>query len=479
MAKDLRIPSDKIPWIVSAFALSSGCLLLLFGRLADLYGRKLVWTVGGLWIMLLSLGCAFSRTGVQLIVLRAMQGIGPAAMIPAAIGILSHSFPPSRARSNAFATFSAGAPLGSAMGNVFGGVMAEYASWRGVFYFIAGLAALIVVLGWFTIDDDSHHTPEDKRVDWVGASFVTAGLVFIMFALSDAPTTGWSSPLIISLLIIGVVLIGAFLGWEYYLIHRTSFPPLMPLEIWTRAHGQFAAMQAVAFMEWACFNTLITWAMLYYQNYVGLGPVKTMIRFLPMPATGIICNLLVALVVGRINGAYLLGLGVGATSVAALLFAIIQPSAPYWAYGFPAAIICVFGADFAFACGTLFIAKVALPSEQSVAGALFQTLTALGTSFGLAVTTIGQVAGMDAEARRMGIHVDTNATALEIPKNVLLQGYRIAQWTSFACGVVGLLIVIIFLHGIGIVGSKDGKQKEDVEEVQQGDIERHTSEKNT
>jgi hypothetical protein len=179
--------------------------------------------------------------------------------------------------------------------------------WRGVFYFTAGLAALIVVLGWFTIDNDSHHTPADKRVDWVGASLVTVGLVFITFALSDAPTSGWSSPLIISLLVIGVALVGVFLGWEYHLIHRTSFPPLMPLDIWMRAHGQFAAMQAVAFMEWACFTTLTLWAMLYYQNYVGLNPMLTMIRFLPMPVTGIICNILVALVVGRINGAYLLG----------------------------------------------------------------------------------------------------------------------------------------------------------------------------
>lgn len=121
-----------------------------------------------------------------------------------------------------------------------------------------------------------------------------------------------------------------------------------------------------------------------------------------------------------------------------MLFAIIKPDAPYWAFGFPAAVVAVFGADFAFACGTLFIARVALPNEQSVAGALFQTVTALGTSFGLAITTIGQVAGMNAEARRMGVRVDTNATVLEIPRNILLKGYRDAQWTAFAFGVTGM-----------------------------------------
>jgi hypothetical protein len=78
-----------------------------------------------------------------------------------------------------------------------------------------------------------------------------------------------------------------------------------------------------------------------------------------------------------------------------------------------------------------------------VAGALFQTIISLGTSFGLAITTIGQVAGMNAEARRMGVHVDTNATALEIPRNVLLKGYRAAQWTSFAFGAIGEYLILL------------------------------------
>lgn len=129
MARDLRMGSDKIPWIASAFALTSGCLLLLFGRLADLYGRKLVWQLGALWTVAITFGCAFSQTGIQIIVLRAMAGAGPAAMVPAALGILAHSFPPSRARSTAFATFSAGAPLGGALGIVFGGVLTQYTTY--------------------------------------------------------------------------------------------------------------------------------------------------------------------------------------------------------------------------------------------------------------------------------------------------------------------------------------------------------------
>jgi hypothetical protein len=179
--------------------------------------------------------------------------------------------------------------------------------WRGVFFFFSALATTIGIIGWLAIDSDAQHeTSKDKRVDWIGAFFVTTGLVFIIFALSDASTSGWGSPLIISLLVLGAVFIGLFLGWEHYLISRTSYPPLMALDIWTRARGQFAAMQAVAFFEWCCFTTLTLWGMLYYQNYLHLDPMSTMLRFLPMEITGFICTVLVAILVGRISGAYLL-----------------------------------------------------------------------------------------------------------------------------------------------------------------------------
>jgi hypothetical protein len=90
----------------------------------------------------------------------------------------------------------------------------------------------------------------------------------------------------------------------------------------------------------------------------------------------------------------------------------------------------------------------------------------LGTSFGLAITTIAQAAGMNHKAREMGINVPSDATALEIPPEVLLKGYRIAQWTSFAFGVVGLTLTVVFLHGIGVVGSKKEKAVVAPEEAQ-------------
>jgi hypothetical protein len=172
---------------------------------------------------------------------------------------------------------------------------------------MTGLAGVVLLGGLAAIDPDVRDPTIDKRVDWIGAALVTIGLAFVIFSLGDAPKAGWSSPLIITLLILGIVLVAMFLFWEHYLRSRTNFPPLMPLDIWTRAKGRFAAMQGVGFLALACFNAFTFWSTLYYQNYVGLDPIHTVLRFIPMPIAGVICNVIVALLVGHISGAYLLG----------------------------------------------------------------------------------------------------------------------------------------------------------------------------
>lgn len=118
---------------------------------------------------------------------------------------------------------------------------------------------------------------------------------------------------------------------------------------------------------------------------------------------------------------------------------MIDPEATYWQYGFPGQVISILGADFTFAVGTIYIAKVALPHEQSVAAALFQSITALGTSVGLAVVTVAQVAGMKSEAKKLGLYVAANSLIPDIPPPVLLKGYRYAHFATFAFGACGEL----------------------------------------
>ncbi|EEB93839.1 hypothetical protein MPER_07458, partial [Moniliophthora perniciosa FA553] len=352
--RELNVQQIELVWIASGYALSSGCLLLLFGRLADLYGRKKAFLLGNLWLFIFTLACAFAKNSTALNVLRGFQGVGPAATIPASLGILAHAFPPSRARSIAFACFAAGAPVGGAFGIVIGGVLIQKTSqtWRATFYLSTGLTLLSLVLGFFSIDGDVPSTETDRRIDWPGAAIVTVGLVLIVFVLGQGEVAPqqWANPYIVGLLIAGVFLILLFVVWQHYLETVQDYglrpragrwiptlPPLMRLSLWSRADGKVAIVFCIALFNWCSFLAWSYWVMIYYQNYMGFNPISTMIRLIPMFITGIICNVVVALVVGRVSLVVLMAMGTALTSSASLLFAIIDPNAVYWAYGFPAA----------------------------------------------------------------------------------------------------------------------------------------------
>jgi MFS family permease len=161
--------------------------MLVFGRLADLHGQKKVFLLSSIWLVAFTLGCAFAHDEITLNVLRGLQGVGAAAMLPAVIGILARSFPPSRARSVAFSAFAAGAPLGAAFGMVLGGVLIEFTRqrWRSIFYLLTALTFLTFVGGALTFEPDQPSTEQDKSVDWLGAFMVTVSLVLIVFALGQ------------------------------------------------------------------------------------------------------------------------------------------------------------------------------------------------------------------------------------------------------------------------------------------------------
>ncbi|GLB41107.1 putative transporter [Lyophyllum shimeji] len=499
IGRSLHIQEVQLQWLISAYPLSSGCLLLVFGRLADLHGRKRTFMVGSSCLAAFTLGCGFANDVVALDILRGFQGIGAAATIPASLGILAHAFPPSRARSVAFASFAAGAPLGAAFGMAVGGALTQTTAqtWRSSFYLEAGLTVLCLVGGIISFDPDCPSTEPDRRVDWLGALLVTAGLVLIVFVLGQGEIApdGWKTPYIIGSLITGILLLVLFVLWQSRLekIHDQeqdqsllrqehkcdskddvqtptvagtpapasrswlSPPPLMKVSLWRRAKGRFAVMMCIAFLTWCSFLSWCFWAQLYYQSYIGLSPLRTFVRLMPMFVSGIVCNMLVAAFVGYISVLYLIAFGTFGTSLACLLFALIDPRAPYWAFGFPSAIVAVIGADFVFAAGTLFIAKIAEPHEQSLAGALFQTMTQLGTSLGVTVTTVifNRVTSPDANAERP-------------PPQPKIESYQAAQWGSFAFGVLAMLLAIVFFRGVGVVGhGKSALQREDTEQDQE------------
>jgi hypothetical protein len=262
--------------------------------------------------------------------------------------------------------------------------------------------------------------------------------------------------------------------WQYYLERRLentnlprtrwTAPPLMKPSMWTHAHGRFAVMQIIACVNWAAFSCWLVWVQLYYQTYLHLTPIHTMLRILPMFFSGILANVVIALIIGRIDVVYIVGallasagpfdglldsffavyfaaVGTFLTGCASIYFAVMDPSAPYWAVGFPSACLVVLGADFTFASGTMFICKVSPPSEQSVAGGLFQAMTQIGSAIGLSVSTIVFNGVLRAQSSSPDASVDRGSD--DAPPAAQLKAYQAAMWTGFAFGILcGCWIVL-------------------------------------
>ncbi|BGP03153.1 hypothetical protein NBRC10513v2_006882 [Rhodotorula toruloides] len=456
LGADLNIQTTNLQWLISSYSVAFGGLLLLFGRLADIYGHKKVFIGGMIWFVIWSIACGFAQNEVSIDFFRAMQGAALGAAIPSALGILGSSFPPGQRKTTAFALFSAGAPMGGSLGAVLGGVLTEYAAitWRAVFFVSTGIGALIGIAALFLVPPD-HAKDKTLTVDWIGGALITSAVTLLTFALADgegAPN-GWRTPYIPTLLAVSIILFVVFWFYERHLEFRTPHPPLMRTSIWFK--GRFAIVQLIGALGWSCFASYMFFCSLTFQDYMRLEPVLATVRFLPSSITGLILNLIVALLASRVPAHILITIGCLGTGLAPLLFAVQNYEDTYWRWQFPAMILSVFGADFIFACGILYVSHVAGHGHQALAGSLFNMSTQIGTGIGLAINTIVQDKVTARATRNLGLVYDPNAR--NTPLEAIHQGLNAAFYTCSGFAFLATLISATCLFGIGKVGHREKK----------------------
>ncbi|KAJ3268237.1 hypothetical protein HK104_005431, partial [Borealophlyctis nickersoniae] len=347
-----------------------------------MFGRRRVFLIGCIWMSIWTLICGFA-SGKFLLVSRGLQGIGAALNVPAAVGILGSCYEDGPRKNKALAAFGAGAPVGGGVGLVLGGVFTQTLGWRWSFYVSFMINVVIIILGVLSVPND---TPEqidtNRSVDYGGAMLSAAGLLAFTYALTAAQssTNGWKTPHIIALLILSVVLLGGFL----YLESRVT-SPLMPLGIWS--YPYFKAIHFIALMEYASFASFVFYATLYSQNIDEASPLTTTVRFLPMATVGLLGNIVAGYIVGVVSGQLLLIIAMTASAAAPTLYALTQPDITYWAMSFPALCLVVIGVDLTYNITNLFVLTSVPPHQQSIAAGVFNTVTQVGSTVGLAVTS--------------------------------------------------------------------------------------------
>ena len=453
IGRDLDIPAARQQWIVSAYSLTFGCFLLLWGRIADVCGKRTVFIWGSAWVCLTTLVCPFIPSEIGFDIFRGLQGLGAAANVPTAIGILGVTFPPGKAKNYAFATYSSGAPLGSVIGNILGGVVGQYASWRWVLWILAILAAMVTVAGHFVIPMPKPRTePMDLKnsVDWAGGATITVSILVLLFALTEGNVVGWATPWIPVLIILSFLLLAAFVLWQMYLEKKTSRRPLMKISMFKDPKISAAMFAMMAFF--GAFSNFLVFATFYYQDYSGLNAIQTTLRFLPTGVVGIIAIFIVSQILSRVKVHYILMWGMICCAIACLLFAVpIPPHTTYWAFGFPAMCLSVLGADALFPSLLLFIAQSLPKEDQALGGATINCVGQVGRAIGLAICTAIQVAVQESKESSESSSAAVSGEG-SVGNHAYLSGLRGALWFNFGTAMAGFVVVALFFRGTGKVG---------------------------
>jgi EmrB/QacA subfamily drug resistance transporter len=268
---DLGFGDSQRQWIVTAYALAFGSLLLLGGRVGDLLGRKRVFSAALVGFALASALGGTAPSFAVLVTARAVQGVAGALLAPAALGTLVTTFADPRDRGRAFGVFGAVAVGGGAVGLILGGVLTEYLSWRWCMYVNVAAAAFVGGLTYL----DGGRAAGRPRLDVGGAVLAAAGLFGLVFGFARAETDGWASALTVGSLVAGGVLLAGFVVVERRVAH-----PLLPLRVVTdRARG--TAFASVGIVGVAMFGLLL-FLTYYLQTVKGFSPVETGPAFLPM-----------------------------------------------------------------------------------------------------------------------------------------------------------------------------------------------------
>ncbi|WWD10230.1 hypothetical protein V865_008364 [Kwoniella europaea PYCC6329] len=263
---------------------------------------------------------------------------------------------------------------------------------------------------------------------------------------TDIAPNGWKTVYIIALLVLSIALTVLFFFWEHYVALKTDNPPLMRLALWTRAKGRLAALYFVSFLAVMGFIPALYNATLFFQEVQSIGSVGTMLLFLPTEVAGIICSILVALLIHRIPAYWLVVIGLLACGFGDMCFAISEKDTNYWKLPFHGTWLIVFGVDLFLPTGLIFVSHFSLPDEYSVASGLFQTLLRLGSSIGLALTSI-----MFDSQYKISLSDGRNQ------EEAYLEGIQTSFWLSAAGCWFGVIVAVIALRGLGVFG-KDQEQ---------------------
>jgi EmrB/QacA subfamily drug resistance transporter len=330
LQRELNATAIGVQWVVEAYSLFLSALLLVGGALGDRYGRRRIFLIGVTIFALSSAGCGFAANINQLIIARAIQGIGGAMLVPGSLAIISASFP-SEQRGKAIGTWSGFSAITTAIGPVLGGWLIENISWRAVFFLNLPLAVAVVIISFLHVPE-SHSRNQSGSLDWLGAAVATISLAGIVYGLIESPRLGFRHPAVAASLIGSVVGLAAFVFVESRVQN-----PMLPLDLFRSK--AFTGANLLTLLLYAALGGMMFFLTLNLIQVQGFSATAAGAAFLPFVLIMFALSRWSGSLVDRYGPRRPLIIGPLIAAVGFGLFAMTGAGASYWRSFFPGVVI--------------------------------------------------------------------------------------------------------------------------------------------
>ncbi|GAB2593525.1 MFS transporter [Streptomyces capparidis] len=436
LQEDLNISDGNRQWVITAYALAFGGLLLAGGRVADMWGRKRTFITGLIGFALASALGGAAANEAMMLGARGLQGLFGALLAPAALSLLAVTFTDPTERAKAFGVFGAIAGGGAAVGLLLGGVLTEYLDWRWTFFVNIPISIIAALGAMAVISDRAEHRNTDP-VDIPGVVLATTGLVALVYGFTKAESDGWGAGITIGMFVASAVLLAAFV----YVESKVK-APLLPLRVLTDRNraGVYLSLGLAIIGMFGLFLFLT----FYLQGVKEYSPIKTGFAFMPMVIGMIIGSTQIgARLMTRVPARMLMGPGFALSAVGMLMLTQLEVDSSFWGLIFPAQVLLGLG------MGTSFMPAMSLstygvePRDAGVASAMVNTSQQVGGAIG---TALLNTIAASATTAYLKSHGDDGISPQALFNQGSVHGYSVAIWWAVAILVVSTLIGFFMIN---------------------------------
>jgi EmrB/QacA subfamily drug resistance transporter len=422
----LGLKVSELEWVVTGYALTFGALMLTGGKLADLFGRRLVFVVGLAIFTASSLACGLANGADMLIAARVVQGVGAALMNPATLSIITVTFPRQQ-RGMAIGIWAGVSALALAIGPLVGGLISEHINWNWIFY-INVPVGLVAIVAAFLFIDESRDTSHEQRPDLPGLFTSALGLFALSYGLIEANQYGWTSARILTAFAIAAVSLVAFV-----ILEMRQRLPMLELDLFR--NRSFAGANTVMLLVGLAMFGVFFYVSLYVQQILGYSPTQAGASFLPWTMLIIVLAPMAGKLSDRVGPRPLVGGGMIVLAGSLLLFASLGTDASFWNL-LPGMILGGIGMSAAMAPVTAAAMSSVRPDKAGVGSAVLNSARQVGGSLGIAIMGAIVAAG-----------VNSSLDAGKAPADAFVNGFHHALETGAVLVIVGAVVAFATLKG--------------------------------